>query len=81
MYLYSSGPSKGAISTRPCKNTSHPSHAFKKHANSNYYHYLEKKLALNDASVYDQKITGVKKSMWMNFIFVNAFIHYTTWSL
>ena len=58
MYPYSSGPSKGAFSTRPCQNRLHPSHKSKQHANSNRHRRQEKKLSSNGISVY---ITGVKK--------------------
>ena len=42
MYPYSTGPSKGAFSTTPSENTSHPSHAFKQHESSARHKQLEK---------------------------------------
>ena len=58
MYTYSE-PSKGAFSTRPCQNTSHISHEFKQHANSNRHQRLQKKLTTT--SVYVQIIIGIEK--------------------
>ena len=53
MYPYSSGQSKDAFSARSCQISSHLSHAFKQHANSNCYQRLEKKITTNGVSVYD----------------------------
>ena len=53
---YSGGSSKGAFSTRPCLNTSHPNHVFKKHEKSARPEKLEPKLSSNEASVYNQII-------------------------
>ena len=61
MYPYSTGPSKGAFSRRPCENNSHPSHAFKQHENSASHKRLEKKLTGNSVSIYDQMVLGVEK--------------------
>ena len=54
VYPYSGGSSKGALSTRPCLNTSHPNHVFKKHEKSARPEKLEPKLSSNEASVYNQ---------------------------
>ena len=43
-YPYSAGPSKGAFSTRSCENTTHPSHSFRQHENSERHKRLEAKL-------------------------------------
>ena len=53
VYPYSGGSSKGVFSTRPCLNTSHPNHAFKKREKSARHRKLELKLSSNEASVYD----------------------------
>ena len=62
MYPYSTGPAKGAFSTRPCENTSHPSHNFKQHESSASHKRLEKKLTVNSVSIYEQMVLGVEKS-------------------
>ena len=61
VYPYSGGSSKGAFSTRPCLNTSHPNHAFKKHEKSARHKKLQPKLSSSEASVYDQIIVGAEK--------------------
>ena len=42
-YPYNGGTSKGAFSARPCKNTTHPTHAFKQHELSDRHKRLELK--------------------------------------
>ena len=42
-YLYSGSSPKGAFSTRACKNTTHPSHAFRQHEMSERHIRIEKK--------------------------------------
>ena len=61
MYPYSTGPSMGAFSTRPCENTSHPSHVFKQHESFTLHKRLEKKLNDNSVFVYVQMVLGVEK--------------------
>ena len=61
VYRYSGGSSKGAFSTRPCLNTSHPNHAFKKHEKSARHKKLELKLSSSEARVYDHIIVGAEK--------------------
>ena len=63
LYPYSSGPSRGAFSTKPCVNTTHPGHAFKQHNESANHKRLEKKKQLGTCalSVYDQLIVGTER--------------------
>ena len=61
MYPYSTGPSTGAFSTRPCDNPSHFPHAFKQSESSAWHKRLEKKVTDNSASVYEEMVVGVKK--------------------
>ena len=61
LYPYSGGPGKGAFSTRPCLNTSHPSHAFKQHKRSSNHQRLEEKIRNKDSTVYDQLVMGAEK--------------------
>ena len=51
----------GAFTTRPCENTSHPSHAFKQHKSPAYHKWLEKKLTDNSVSVCQQMVLGAEK--------------------
>ena len=55
VYPYSRGSSKGVFSTRPCLNSSHPNHAFKKREKSAWHKKLELKLSSNEASVWELK--------------------------
>ena len=85
MYQYSTGPLMGAFSTRPCKNISHPSHAFKQHKSSAHHKWLEIKLTDNSVSVYQQMVPGFEKFNLYKKIptyctCVNASIQKTTWS-
>ena len=62
LYPYSSGPSRGAFSTKPCVNTTHPEHAFKEHNESANHKRLEKKqLGTCALSIYDQLIVGTER--------------------
>ena len=51
----------GTISTRPCKNTSHLSHAFKQYKSSACHKRLEKQVTDNSVSVYEEMVVGFKK--------------------
>ena len=61
IYPYSGGSPKRAFSTRPCLNTSHPNHTFKKHEKSAKHKKLELELSINEASIYDHIIVGAEK--------------------
>ena len=62
MYPYSTGPSVGAFSTRPCENNSHSFHVIKQHESSARHKRLEKKLIDNSVSVYEQMVLGFEKT-------------------
>ena len=66
MYPYTTRPSTGAFSTKPCENFSHPSHAFKQHKRSAHHKWLEKKLSDKSVSVYEQMVQGVEKVNFYN---------------
>ena len=62
LYPYSSGPSRGAFSTKPCVNTTHPGQAFKQHNESaNHKRFEIKQLGTCALSVYDQLIVGTER--------------------
>ena len=61
VYPSSEESSKGAFLTRPCLNTSHPNHAFKKYEKSAKHKKLELKLSSNEASAHDHIIVGAEK--------------------
>ena len=81
-YPYAGGRSKGAFSTRPCANTSHPLVAFNKHAKSKRHQRLEEKM-LKDAAgfvdVHGQMIAGSQKQkksrIEINRLYMQKFIH------
>lgn len=61
-YPYAGGRSKGAFSTRPCANTTHPSLAFKKHEKSSRHKRLEEKLLSDEGTdVYSKIIISSEK--------------------